>query len=91
VEPVRLSETRWPAVPVKVAVPIVPAVEIVTVTGGPPGEMENETAAALPLTAATSTARTAAQRTRVEVRRPTASHGRPHADPVVPPNGVAGC
>jgi len=78
VEFVMSSETRCPAVPVNVAVALSPAVEIVTVTGDPPGEIENDTAAALPpRKAATSTARRAAQKTRVEVRRPTESHGRP--------------
>ena len=90
VEFVMSSETRCPAVPVNVAVALSPAVGMLTVTADPPGVIENETAAALPPSAsATSAARTAAQKTRVEVRRPTASHRRPPNALVLPPNGVA--
>ena len=77
VEPVMFRDTRWLAVPVNVAVAVAPEFEIVTVTGGPPGVIEKETAAALPETTPTRTARTAAQKSRVEVRRPTDSQGRP--------------
>jgi DNA polymerase IV len=87
VDPLMFKETLWPEVPLNVAVPVVPALEIVTVTGGPPGVIVNETAAALPETTPTSTARTAAQKSRVEVRRPTASHGKPQSGSVLPPNG----
>jgi hypothetical protein len=90
VEFVMSRETRCPSVPEKVAVALSPAFEIVTVTADPPGVIENETAAALPpRAAATTAARTAAQTMRVDVRRPTASHGRPPRFLVFPPNGVA--
>ena len=92
VEPLMYSETRWPAVPVNVAVPVAPEDEIVTVAGDPPGVIENVTAAALPpRNAATRTARAVAKKTRVEVRRPTASQSRPPPFLVLPPYGVTGC
>ena len=71
-EPVMLRETRWPAVPLNVAVAELPEFEIVTVTGAPPGTIVKVEAPALdPSTAVKSTAKKAAHASRVEVRRPT--------------------
>jgi DNA polymerase IV len=82
------SETRWPAVPLNDAVALVPAVPIVTVTGAPPGVIENVDAPALdPRTAVRSTTKTAAQAMRVEVRRPTTSQGRRSSERVPSPDG----
>src|SRR6185503_70392 len=70
------------------AVALSPAFGMLTVTADPPGVIENETAAALPPSAAaTSAAKTTAQKIRVDVLRTTESHGRPPNVPVLPPNG----